>query len=603
MISSSFVNKICTLAIAALGLSSVPAFSQLAANTYQFSALSGTFTDISGGTTISAIQVDDGTSGPVPIGFTFNYCGIDYTQLVVGSNGVMTFNSSTSYLTLSNTSSYLDDIQPALLPLWDDLSGAASTASATYLTTGTAPNRVFTLECKDWRWGYSSAYDPTISFEVKLYETSNIVEFVYRQEAGPGSTSKSATIGIVDGNSPPGYLVLDNTGSNPTVSSTNFDNYTSLATRPATGQIYRFTPVPALDMDADSVFIAANSCSNDSSLISIEATNLGTATIDTVRVHWEVDGVLQPPVIYSASAIPNFFSSNNKVTIPLGKVFFSDMTPKSVKAWTYHPNNLPDMVPANDTTTMSVSPVYQGISVDISPGNTSICVGSPLVLDAGQQPAGCIFIWSNGAVTQSTSVNHGGDYSVIVQSLQGCFAYDTVSVSETPTLRPGVFGAVDNGGRNFTFTAVGDQNVTNYFWDFGDGDVQNSSSNTAAHHYNSDGTYAVVLKEGNSCDTAVLSHQIYVSVTPSGIHSVSGGWEADLKVYPNPANSSVTMSTESLSMNKIVVYNVLGQKVYEGVPKNSHHVQLDLYDIPSGLYNMSVYTDRGIVIRKLDIIK
>ncbi|MFM8918360.1 MAG: hypothetical protein ACKOGP_11575, partial [Bacteroidota bacterium] len=54
---------------------------------YSFSASSGTFTPLVGGTPITAIQVDDAASGSLPIGFAFQYEGVNYTQFWASSNG------------------------------------------------------------------------------------------------------------------------------------------------------------------------------------------------------------------------------------------------------------------------------------------------------------------------------------------------------------------------------------------------------------------------------------------------------------------------------------------------------------------------------------
>lgn len=210
------------------------------ANQYGFQALSGTFTPVSGGTSLSAIHADDAISAATNIGFTFNYCGTNYTQFRVSSNGFLTFNTSVSSSYLTNSQAEQQNIKPALQWLWDDLSGAVGTAS--YAVTGTAPNRILTVEMLNWRWNYSSSFTATISVQVKLYETTNIIEYVYRQEAGTGNTSGSsgASVGICDNLGTPTYLSLNNTSASPTPSSTAFTD--NLTARPATGQIYRFAP-------------------------------------------------------------------------------------------------------------------------------------------------------------------------------------------------------------------------------------------------------------------------------------------------------------------------------------------------------------------------
>lgn len=221
-----------------LGLS-LEANAQIAASNYSFSAQSGTFTEITGGTNVSAVQSDEDISGAVPIGFTFNYCGIDYTELIASSNGFLSFGEPT-YAVGFNDIFTLNDLKPALFPLWEDMNGDAGEAS--YTTTGTAPNRIFTFQFKNWKWDWGAGA-PVISFQVKLYETTNLIEYFYRQETGAISGFfVGATIGIADGQPVPTYLTINNTSAAPVASSTAFTS--SLSSKPATGQIYRFSPPP-----------------------------------------------------------------------------------------------------------------------------------------------------------------------------------------------------------------------------------------------------------------------------------------------------------------------------------------------------------------------
>lgn len=140
---------------------------------------------------------------------------------------------------LSNRTN-LSEIKPALMPFWDDLDGENG-GIACYVTTGTAPNRVFTFQYKNWYSNTSlpTAGTPNISFQVKLYETTNVIEYIYKQLTPPNNSS-SATIGIADGATPPTYLSLNNSNASPTASSTTFTNNISIV--PATNQLYRFSP-------------------------------------------------------------------------------------------------------------------------------------------------------------------------------------------------------------------------------------------------------------------------------------------------------------------------------------------------------------------------
>ena len=206
------------------------------ASTYLFSTSTTTYSYLSGGTSVTNILGDDLLGSYTSIGFNFNFCGSTYNAFKPNSNGWLSFANVTpsSSQSRNNNTTNAQYIDPVVMPLWDDLSGSGG--SAMYRVTGTAPNRIFTFEWRNWRWLYYAS-SGCISFQVKLYETTNVVEFIYKQESGT-LQGPSATIGIARLNSD--YKTLSNSSSSPTASSSSF--YTSINSKPANGQIYRFSP-------------------------------------------------------------------------------------------------------------------------------------------------------------------------------------------------------------------------------------------------------------------------------------------------------------------------------------------------------------------------
>lgn len=198
----------------------------LTAQPYYFTASSGVFTPLSGATPITSIQTGDELSPLINIGFLFKYNGRDYVETRVSSNGFLSLapGISSSSFSVNDTS--------FIAPLGDDISGYGGTAS--YKTEGTAPNRVFTVEWLNWRWSYT-ATSAGISFQVKLYETINRIEFIYRQEPGV-LVSPSAYIGL-SFQTLNKYMFLSNSGTSPVIETTTRH---SVSTKPATGQVYRF---------------------------------------------------------------------------------------------------------------------------------------------------------------------------------------------------------------------------------------------------------------------------------------------------------------------------------------------------------------------------
>jgi hypothetical protein len=74
-------------------------------------------------------------------------------------------------------------------------------------------------------------------------------------------------------------------------------------------------------------------------------------------------------------------------------------------------------------------------------------------------------------------------------------------------------------------------------------------------------------------------------------------------VYPNPVSNSCTISfNSSYSQATVGVYNLLGDKVKEIKASNSSSVEMDLSDLPNGIYILSATTDKGITFNKKLIV-
>lgn len=162
------------------------------------------------------VPITGGTAGPtgndahsdVDIGFVFNYLGIDYSQVRINTNGWLSLNlsgpdgESADNIALFNTSSPTT----VLAPWWDDLLADAGT-TIKYLTEGTSPFRILTVEWNDIL-AYSSGASTRLNFQVKLYESDNIIDYCYGSvSGGTHNPSESASIGIKDAIGGPGNFI------------------------------------------------------------------------------------------------------------------------------------------------------------------------------------------------------------------------------------------------------------------------------------------------------------------------------------------------------------------------------------------------------------
>ena len=203
---------------------------------YSFAGSTGTYTAITG-TPAATVNGDDTGEGNLPIGFTFNYNGTSHSVFSVNSNGYMVLGQTTGINVFTNN---LAGVANVIAPLWDD--NNATGAAVVYSTTGISPNQVLTIQWTALHiGGGGSAANPTIDMQIKLYESTGVIEIVYgTTSAALAATTASIGISGVVGN----YLSVTpllpvNTS---TVSSTVQNSTISAATNFPSGTIYTFTP-------------------------------------------------------------------------------------------------------------------------------------------------------------------------------------------------------------------------------------------------------------------------------------------------------------------------------------------------------------------------
>ncbi len=206
------------------------------AGSYSLTTSSATFSPLSAGIDLNSLEVDDARI-PVPIGFDFTFEGITDDTLVVSSNGWASFGNPGSNHTINDLDNVVASSRPLIAPLWDDLAGAsASSSKASYQLSGTAPNRVFTMEWLNWEWRYT-ATAAVVSFQMRLYEGSNEIEFTYRWECAACASTPSASIGLSGSSS---FLSVTGIGSSSVTKSNTVED-ASIDTV-VTDQTLRFAP-------------------------------------------------------------------------------------------------------------------------------------------------------------------------------------------------------------------------------------------------------------------------------------------------------------------------------------------------------------------------
>ncbi len=207
---------------------------------YGLTSFGKNMTILSGAATVSS---GDDVSSDVNIGFTFSYLGVNYTQVRINSNGWASLNLTGTADAVDNSNLFTTTLPgTALAPWWDDLN-ADATSTLSYKTEGVSPNRVFTIQWYRLLTYYTVTTTARISFQLKLYETSNSIEFCYGNlEAGTHDISESASIGIKDATGGTGHFREATTGS----TTTGITNLVSTVQWPTVN--YRFTPLSSTEV-------------------------------------------------------------------------------------------------------------------------------------------------------------------------------------------------------------------------------------------------------------------------------------------------------------------------------------------------------------------
>ena len=209
-------------------------------SSYCFSQTTGTYSTIFGTNfSFAGGSGDDGYSALTNIGFNFVYHGVTFTQFSVSTNG---------YIQLGTLASFTTNYSP-LSTLANCIAFCGGNGKAngypSYITSGTAPNRVLTVQYTNW-YVVNTLTTNTLTVQIQLYETSNIIKIVY----GPAVavTHVSRQVGLT-GNAFTDFNIRKSTTSWATTTSATVNTDTiawSSTVYPASGLTFTWTPATAI---------------------------------------------------------------------------------------------------------------------------------------------------------------------------------------------------------------------------------------------------------------------------------------------------------------------------------------------------------------------
>lgn len=362
---------------------------------------------------------DDSFSGAVNIGFTFNFFGQNYTQLAIGSNGILSFYSGNNngYCAWSLPNSFPNggDIttRASFMGCYQDIHPGISNAMQPviqYQTIGTAPNRMFVVLYKNIYFYSCTSVCNYMAFI--LYEGTNELEaHIGNKPICSGWGGGQAAQGVQNLSQ---NVAIMTPGRNCTQWTANQD-----ATR--------FTPTSATNTSNYTV----------STVPYIYVTSAGNslAWYSTLNNNQPFANYNNGTLIVSANDIPagqpvGFYLQGSACGAGLGSVSDTSWITKSTPS----------------------------VSITTTPDTCGLGMGTATV-----NPSGYDYTWTpGGQTTQTINGLTQGSYSVQALDAFGCPASANATVGNVqPTYTTSITQVSCLGGNNGTATVTPDANIPN----------------------------------------------------------------------------------------------------------------------------------------------
>ena len=368
---------------------------------YSFSESTDTYNPVNG-TDVTATG-DDGSQNGIPLGFTFNFDGVDYTTFSVNTNGFINLGGTIGFGSYSNVLSNTCSFSPLIGAFWDD--NNRGSGSIQYSVSGSAPNQILEIGWDNINIGgggstSSSSYS---SFKIVLHQTSNDIDFIYGSTMDAAGTL-TASIGLNGANS---FLSVT-PGSNGTSSVSGSTANNSIAsTTNLTGVKYTFSP-PApcsgLPMPGDTVSPVTSICVGVPFDLTLQ-NNLGSG----ITYQWKVSqsGTANSYVNAPGNSTSNFYTATQSAV-----TYYKCVVTCTNSGLTFSSN--PVMVDLNDPLTCYCTPVYiTGVASGDLISNIEI-TNTTLSNNTGTNTSGPSYTHFSGLPNYTATLQAGSNYNVNV---------------------------------------------------------------------------------------------------------------------------------------------------------------------------------------------
>ena len=476
-----------------------------------------------GGTPIS-VNTDDVWSDPIPLPFDFCFYGGTYSEILIGSNGVITFDLVNNEPNGFCDWSFSDPIPSNNLfsttifgPYMDIDPSIGGSGIINYTIFGEVPCRTMVVNFPVIP--YFSCQELNMTTQIVIYETTNVVEIYLenRSDACSNWNSGNAVIGLQNQNGTDGISAPNrNTG-----------NWS------ANNEAWRFTPNGNSNV-AFSWLNENNEVISTDPIINVCPTDeVTTYTAQAVYTNCNGDEIIENDeviVTFSGGFIIDL-GGNQEFCDEESYTITADLTIANPADATFLWSN-------NETTqsiTVTESDIYTvevtfgnctlSDSVTLSFGNSPLinlgedietCFENDIVLDAtpsNMDPNDVTYLWNTGATSPSIIVTEIGNYSVMA-SFGNCEVENSITVSGRTDLNVSVNDDFKSCiGEEWTLTATTSEEEVNYQWylngDLIVGETNSTITFVVGDNFSGNENYSVVISRGTCLGTDDVNIELY----------------------------------------------------------------------------------------------
>ena len=342
---------------------------------------------------------------------------------------------------------------------------------------------------------------------------------------------------------------------------------------------------------------------------------------------------LNKPVTVIANASANFTINNTSQCLNKNNFVFTNTSANSnAQTWSFGD--------ATNSTVLSPTKTYsnaRSYNVKLLSQNVDNCNDSvtktvvvnpePIASFSINNPSQCLngnnFLFTDNSSIASGTINrlwlfNNGDTSTNTNAYKSYFAVGTFGVkltvksdkncldtiSKTVTVTPNLIIGNILGNTNptstinpYSYSVLNQANVT-YNWTATNGTIQSGQgTNAISVVWANAGAGSINAKITNT-NNCTDSTNLAVNLTKVGINNLS--LDNDLKVYPNPTKTSITITNKTnLTGKKYIITNLVGQTIISG-KLNLDETIVNLESLQSGMYLLSI---DGLNKQSIKVIK